>query len=638
MNQTPSDVLGANGIFAESIEGFRQRDSQISLSESIATCIENQGNLLAEAGTGTGKTFAYLVPAILSEKKVLISTGTKALQDQLFFQDLPAVAKRILPRLKVALLKGRSNYLCHLRLEQTKESGRLPSQKLVGDLKKIIQWSAKTKFGDIAEVAAIDESSEIWPLVTSTNDNCQGADCPYFEDCHLVKARRRSLEADVVVVNHHLFFADVALKEVGFGEILPSRDVFIFDEAHQLAGAGYQYFGSSFTSRKVNELIKDVTVEYHTVAKDSKVLLDCAEQLTQSMLDCRLAMPDWMQKDDFDVLVRNHDFQQKIQRVSEILDALHQVLTEQQERSTGLTQCHERCEEIIVSLQTIMGAQLQDQVKWFESYKRGFGLFLTPLSIAKPFSEHRDKLKASWIFTSATLAVNEQFSHVKHELGIEQAQEMILEAPFDYASQGLLYIPRYMPDPNSDQYMQRLYDEILPIITASKGRAFILFTSYKAMHWFADELTRTKFEYPVLVQGDGSKIQLLQWFKKKKNCVLLGTASFWEGVDVKGDALSLVVIDKLPFGSPGDPILKAKTKSLRAQGKDPFYELQMQQAALMLKQGAGRLIRDEEDSGVLMICDPRIIAREYGQVFVQSLPGLKRTRNQATVCQFFENK
>ncbi len=628
-------VLGENGIFAQRISNFMFRDAQLELAEAIESHIEHTSTLVAEAGTGTGKTYAYLVPAILSNKKVLISTGTKALQDQLFFQDLPNVMKLVRPNVKVALLKGRANYLCLYRFNTLQESGRLTSRHQVKELNLITKWSLATKQGDIAEVAGVDESAEIWPEVTSTNDNCQGSDCPFYEDCYLVLARRRAMESDIVVVNHHLFFADVALKDTGFGELLPSREVFIFDEAHQLAHSGHQYFGTSFTSRKVNELCKDLTLEYYSHAKDCSQLLTGCHQLEKALADCRLAIPEHLNKDEMQRLYQTPAFMQNLQLLQQQLHELNQVVEVNAERSAGLENCQERIEDLLAALTVILGQERADYVKWFECYRKGFGLFVTPLSIAEPFSAYRNNIDASWIFTSATLTVDRKFAHLNRELGLAPNAELILESPFDYQKQGILYMPRYLPDPNHPNFLEALYQQVLPVLKASQGRAFLLFTSYRALHWFAEKLEQERLDFPILVQGDASKIHLLDSFKRKANAILLGTASFWEGVDVQGEQLSLVVIDKLPFGSPGDPVLKAKVKQIRGQGGNPFYELQMQQAVLMLKQGAGRLIRGEQDSGVLMIGDPRIIAMEYGQVFVNSLPQMRRTRQLAVVEQFF---
>jgi len=635
MVENTTQVLGKDGLFSKRVSDFVVRDSQLTLSKAIEEHIEYPAVLVAEAGTGTGKTYAYLVPAILSNKKVLISTGTKALQDQLFFHDLPHVLKLVKPSVKVALLKGRANYLCLYRFENVQQSGQLQSRKSVNDLNQIKRWSLSTKLGDIAEVSAVDEDSDIWPEVTSNNDNCQGADCPYYEECYLVTARRRAMESDIVVVNHHLFFADVALKDTGFGELLPSREVFIFDEAHQLADSGHQYFGTSFTSRKINELCKDLTMEYYTHAKDCSGLLRGSEALEKAAYECRMAIPESMKRDEMQILYRVPEFMQSLTAMQQELTELHQLVEVNAERSAGLENCLERIEGLLESLVIILGQERADYVKWFECFGRGFGLFVTPLSIAEPFSAYRQQMDATWIFTSATLTVDNKFEHLNRELGLNPDQELILNSPFNYQEQGIFYVPRDMPDPNNQLYLQSLYDQVLPVVKSSQGRAFLLFTSYRAMHWFAETLEKDKFEYPILVQGDAPKMGLLKEFKRKTNAVLLGTASFWEGVDVRGEQLSLVVIDKLPFGSPGDPILKAKMKQIRAQGGNPFFDLQIQQSVLMLKQGAGRLIRGESDSGVLMICDPRIIAMEYGQTFVNSLPSMKRTRNVDTVKAFF---
>ncbi|MDU3066498.1 MAG: ATP-dependent DNA helicase [Escherichia coli] len=516
-----TDDFAPDGQLAKAIPGFKPREPQRQMAVAVTQAIEKGQPLVVEAGTGTGKTYAYLAPALRAKKKVIISTGSKALQDQLYSRDLPTVSKALKYTGNVALLKGRSNYLCLERLEQQAlAGGDLPVQ-ILSDVILLRSWSNQTVDGDISTCVSVAEDSQAWPLVTSTNDNCLGSDCPMYKDCFVVKARKKAMDADVVVVNHHLFLADMVVKESGFGELIPEADVMIFDEAHQLPDIASQYFGQSLSSRQLLDLAKDITIAYRTELKDTQQLQKCADRLAQSAQDFRLQLGE-------------------------------------------------------------TGYRGKGYSYWYECTSRHFTLALTPLSVADKFKELMAQKPGSWIFTSATLSVNDDLHHFTSRLGIEQAESLLLPSPFDYSRQALLCVPRNLPQTNQP------------------GSATMTL--------------------PVLLQGETSKGQLLQQFVSAGNALLVATSSFWEGVDVRGDTLSLVIIDKLPFTSPDDPLLKARMEDCRLRGGDPFDEVQLPDAVITLKQGVGRLIRDADDRGVLVICDNRLVMRPYGATFLASLP------------------
>ncbi|MEM9100686.1 MAG: ATP-dependent DNA helicase [Pseudomonadota bacterium] len=656
--QSPSrEALSEKGALAVSINGFQTREQQQATTEAIEKAVNSAGSrLIVEAGTGTGKTFAYLVPALLSGKKTLISTGTKNLQDQLYSKDLPKVTQALkLPCLR-ALLKGRANYLCKHRLRQALEGVAFRSPQTAKEIAKIEAWSHQTSRGDIAEVASIAENAAVWPLVTSNTDNCLGQLCADYDTCFVVQARRKAMEADVIVVNHHLFLADVALKEEGFGELLPNVEVVILDEAHQIPDVATRFFGDSLSSRQIKELCRDVESEYEEVAIDMRQLLDASERLKIAVDEWRLAFPFESIKDAWTSLQPIPQMQAAMEKLLTILAHLHELLKSAQDRSKGLEACFKRTQQIqwmverikcypqenikAVTESATIDAQSNTKqpqsIAWFETYSQSFVLHLSPLSIAQQFGSLLADPKQSWIFTSATLAVQKDFEHFAEKLGVSSFQALQVESPFDFAKQALVYVPRYLPNVQSPLYYSELMERVFPLINANPGGTFLLFTSHRALK-LAQQLIADKIDVPILVQGDKSKQQLLREFEKAKRACLLGTGSFWEGVDIRGQALSLVVIDKLPFASPTDPILKAQIKHLKENGLEPFNTLQIPNAIISLKQGAGRLIRDIEDHGVLVIGDPRLIAKDYGQLFMASLPSMSRTRDNKKAIAFLKN-
>ncbi|WP_455198939.1 ATP-dependent DNA helicase [Kaarinaea lacus] len=630
--QSISELLGEDGPLARQLSGFAPRSQQQAMAEAVADALDHDGLLIAEAGTGTGKTFAYLVPALLSGKKVMISTGTKNLQDQLFHRDLPTVRDALGVSSFIALLKGRANYLCHHRLELLE--GRRMRAEQQDQLARIRSWRGRTSRGDIAELSEIPEDSAIWPMVTSTTDNCLGSECPAYSDCFVMKARKDAQAADVLVVNHHLFFADMALRDEGFGEVLPGVNAFIFDEAHQLPEVASVFFGLNLSGRQIIDLGRDTLVELHAEAADEEQAQTSVTRLEKSVRDFRLAMgvdtqrAPWASVSDSDkVKDAADDLLSDLSRLEENLEVLAS-------RGKGLERCWRRCLELQTRLAHFLDGADHNFIQWFESHSRSFVLHMTPLDIHETFRAYVDKHRSAWVFTSATLAVGDSFTHFARDLGIEDASGECWGSPFDYANQALLYVPTELPLPNTPDYTPSVVEAALPVIEASEGRTFFLVTSHRALQEVA-RLLEDEIDYPLLVQGTLPRAELLDRFRELGNAVLVGTSSFWEGVDVRGEALSCVIIDKLPFSSPGDPVLQARLDAMKEQGLNPFFDFQVPQAVISLKQGVGRLIRDVNDRGVLMICDPRLFNKPYGRVFRNSLPPMPVTRELTDVQHFF---
>jgi len=594
----------------------------------MATRIENalvqRAPLVVEAGTGTGKTFAYLVPALLSGKRVLISTGTRTLQDQLFNKDLPLVAGAIGVPARVALLKGRSNYLCSYRLAQLGGQRSLVAPR-DRTLARVERWAAATRSGDLAEVPNLGDSHPLWPQVTSTRENCLGARCSHIGRCHVVEARRTAIEADVVIVNHHLLLADLALKEDGFGDLLGTADAVIIDEAHQIPDLATQFFGARFGSRQVELLVRDARQELAQARAPASALAGELTSLERELAALAEVLrgtqrPNWLAADT--------PLADASQSLAAALRTLATGLNEQG-REPGLAQSAARATELAARLEQITQAEEHEGARSVELTQRGFSLSLLPFDVAERFAKLTGGTRAAWIFTSATLSVGEDFTHFTSRLGLAEAETLAIASPFDFESQALLYLPPKMPDPSAPTHTPAVVDVSVPLIEASAGGAFVLFTSHRALQRAA-QLLRERWtevgEFPLLVQGEAPREQLLRTFRDAGNAVLLGTSSFWEGVDVKGDALRLVIIEKLPFASPDDALTRARIEHLKATGGNAFREYQLPEAALALKQGVGRLIRSESDRGVVVICDPRLVDKPYGRVFRDSLPPMPVTR------------
>ena len=637
-------AFASDGQLANQIPGFKPRQAQIDMALAVEKTIQQKDSLIVEAGTGTGKTFAYLIPALLSKQKVIVSTGTKNLQEQLFNKDLPIVKKALKSSLKVALLKGRSNYLCTFRLEENFSSstekrhqiGGTLDAKTLTDLAHVRQWSSSTQSGDIGELTKVSEGSAILSQVTSTTDNCLGRNCPDYDSCYLVKARERATEADLVVVNHHLFFADMALKDTGFAELIPQTDVVIFDEAHQLADIATEYFGEAFSTRQLLELASDSIQQYRLALTDVKQLGTASEKLLKGAGDFRMLFAYDPERGNWRQKLEQPLFQKAFLQLHTDLKFLYDVLKMCISRNEAIDNCFERATELLSKYDIMSKVDSLGTSLWYETTPRHVVLHQTPLSIAEKFQASISKHKSAWVFTSATLAVNDSFDHFSKDLGLDAATKLLLPSPFDYPTQSKLLVPRYLPEANDFNRAKSLVNISIPLINASKGSCFLLFTSYRVMNQVA-ELLAEQVDNELLVQGQMAKSVLLDHFVENPTAVLLATASFWEGVDVRGDNLTCVIIDKLPFRAPDEPLLQAKSEDLKRQGGDPFGQIQLPDAVIALKQGVGRLIRDVTDRGVLVLCDSRLVNRNYGQVFLASLPNMARTRDINVAVKFLES-
>ena len=630
------EIFSPNGLLSTHLADFRYRPQQQRMSEAIESSLKNFDQLIIEAGTGVGKTFAYLIPALLSGQKVVISTGTKHLQDQLYFKDLPTILKILKKPVSTSLLKGRSNYLCLYRLEHHATHVPSHTNKFSKKFQIIKEWSKLTKSGEIAEVAEISEDDSIWSSVTSTIDNCLGAECPSYQQCHIVKARQNAQKADIVIINHHLFFADLALKEEGFGELLPSADAFIFDEAHQLPELASTFLATTVSSRQLKDLSDDVIAALLDEAPEVIEVREKVNLLQQALADFQLALKGKIGRRPWFELVANTNIEDQFNQVCKTVYTLSSNLMEKSDRGKVLSRCAERCERLNQSLCAFSESN-EDTINWIECFERGIKLHSTPLIVADSYQSFMQRYNCSWIFTSATLTVNENFNHFQQQLGLIDAETIMLDSPYDYETNTRLFLPHIEIEPNSESYTEAVVEAVLPILEINQGRAFLLFTSYRALH-IADEYLREHDCFNLLVQGNAPRRELLAKFSKTEHAVLLGTNSFWEGVDIRGDALSFVVIDKLPFSAPNDPVLNGRLQALKQSGVNPFMTYQIPQAVIALKQGVGRLIRDEEDYGVVAICDPRLIGKPYGKSFINSLPKMPQISSVGDAINFLQHR
>ncbi|WP_140719151.1 ATP-dependent DNA helicase [Pseudomonas sp. Hp2] len=655
------EALSEGGALANRLEAFVPRAAQLRLTEAIADAFDQRDVLLAEAGTGTGKTFAYLVPALLSGLKTIVSTGTRALQDQLYHRDLPRVRGALGVGLQTALLKGRANYLCKYRLQQARGEPRFASPEQVAQFQRIVAWSGRTRAGDMAELEALPDDSPLLPMVTSTVDNCLGTDCPFWDECFVVQARQRAQAADLVVVNHHLLLADLALKQEGFGEILPGAQAFVIDEAHQLPELAANFFGEGFGMRPWQELARDCLAEARLVAGAQSALQEPVRLLDEALRSLRTAMEGLPPRGTQWRALAKPDVRDGFDTVMSALAQLGEALKPLRDASPGLDGCAARAVEALNRLSRWLGEEPGPAVEspgwdmpaadggpvspesqasasdadvfWYELTPRGFRCQRTPLDVSGPLREHREKTHAAWVFTSATLAVDGDFQHIATRLGLHDPMTLLQPSPFDWARQALCYLPPGLPDPAARGFGTALIATLRPVLEASEGRAFLLFASHRALREAAEALRGGP--WPLFVQGEAPRATLLERFRASGNGVLLGSASFREGVDVVGEALSVVVIDKLPFAAPDDPVFEARLDAIRREGGNPFRDEQLPQAVIALKQGVGRLIRSEHDRGVLVLCDPRLLSKGYGRKFLDSLPPMPRTRDIAEVRGFF---
>jgi ATP-dependent DNA helicase DinG len=727
-------IFAADGLLARAIDGYRSRASQIDMARAVAATMEASGRampepamfeaqrrparrlrtgeapaasveaadaergpadrgpadrgpaehgpdaqvelaagentLIVEAGTGTGKTFAYLVPAMLWGGKVIVSTGTKHLQDQLFQRDIPTVRDAMAVPVSVAMLKGRANYVCHYYLQRTADSGRLPSRQDTVHLQEIVRFARITRTGDKAELASVPETAPVWSMVTSTRENCLGQECPHYKDCFVMQARREAQQADIVVVNHHLFFADIMLRDTGMAELLPTANTIIFDEAHQLPETATLFFGETLSTAQLLELARDTVAEGLGHARDAAEWVKLGAALERAARDVRLAFSEDTLRLSAAQLADDHPLFASLDAVEAALEAIVGALASQAERAESLLACLRRARELQEQLarwtalpvagsapagaqqkaerstgavqrggDTPAQAESDERIRWIEVFAHTVQLHETPLSVAPIFAKQRAGVPRAWIFTSATLSVRGDFTHYAAQMGLNARRSMTLPSPFDYGEQGLLYVPRNLPQPSSPAFTDAVFDAALPAIEAASGGVFVLCTTLRAVDRIAtklrDVIETRGWNMPLLTQGDASRTELLDRFRAYGNAILVGSQSFWEGVDVRGDALSLVVIDKLPFAPPDDPVLAARLDVLAKKGLSPFAVHQLPQAVITLKQGAGRLIRAETDRGVLMICDTRLVDKPYGRRIWQSLPPFKRTREIEVVREFF---
>jgi ATP-dependent DNA helicase DinG len=639
-NSTTDDFFSVNGPLNDCLEDYQLRTEQVEMAKSIIGTIEDKSSLVVEAGTGVGKTFAYLYPALLKGGKVVISTATKNLQDQLFFNDIPKIREALKISVKVNILKGRGNYICKLRMENTIQEGMFFNKEDAQHLQLIKAFSDNTDSGEVSEISEIPETSTIWPMVTSTKENCLGQDCEFYKECFLVKARKEALESEVLIVNHHLFFADFVLKDEELSEILPKANTIIFDEAHQIPLVASFFLGQSISSSQISNLIQDCQQGLKKYPDTIKVLDALSKDFQEIVFELKKIVSPFPARLNINNLKNYENFEKTYNSLIEKLELLGITLSKHSEENAELQKLFERSSELNIKFSSWLKKDNQNNIYWLEVFARTVQFNETPISISEQFNKFQEKSDSAWIFTSATLSINGSFDHFVKLLGLEKAITQYLQSPFNYSENAFLYVPKEIPDSKDELFNLVLVKKALPLIKASKGRAFVLATSLKSMEEIGallkDELKKNEINYPVITQGEGPKSDLLQQFKKHGNAILIGSLSFWEGIDVRGRALSLVIIDKLPFQSPGDPVFESKIKLLSEEGINAFMSMQLPEAIIRLKQGVGRLIRDDHDKGVMVICDKRIIEKSYGIKIWKSLPPFKRTRNESAVINFLE--
>ena len=634
-----NDVFNLEGPLARALPGYAYRPEQAAMAKAVGAALARLEPLIVEAGTGTGKTFAYLVPALLSGRSVIISTGTRTLQDQLFRRDVPMLARALGLPAKIALLKGRSNYLCRHRLElATQQGSLLPGERgLARMLARVSRWAATTKAGDLSELTDLPEQSALWPSITSTRENCLGSECPQFARCHVFEARRNAQAADIVVVNHHLLLADLALKEEGFGDLLPGAEAVILDEAHQVPDTAAQFFGQVWSVRQVQILLRDLVAELLAAGVRAPAITAAAAAVEARLEELRGTLPRGPGRHEWASLPDSF-----LDALPELETALSDIATQLEGlgAGAGTGNCARRSAALANSLAALRELSDDTGLRWVDANSSGLLLHYTPFEIAERLREYVESRPCAWVFTSATLAIGEDFSHFAARIGLPEARTVRIDSPFDYRDQARIFLPPRMPEPQSPDFAARFIDACAPLLEASGGRAFLLYTSYRGL---ADGVRALQARFPnppfpVLVQGEAPREALLNRFRELGNAVLLATGSFWEGVDVKGEALSIVAIDKLPFASPDDPLLKARLEGIRRRGGNPFFEYQLPQAVLALKQGVGRLIRDFDDFGVIVVGDPRLKTKAYGRVFLEALPASPVVTESAVAARFLAER
>jgi ATP-dependent DNA helicase DinG len=629
------EIFGEQGPLARAIPGYACRTEQSAMAAAVGRALTRGEPLIVEAGTGTGKTFAYLVPALLSGLSVIISTGTRTLQDQLFHRDVPLLGRALGMPVEMALLKGRANYLCRHRLELATVQGSLfPGERGSARLlARVSRWAAVTKSGDLSELTDLPDQSPAWPMLTSTRENCLGQECPQFARCHVMEARRAAQAAQVVVVNHHLLLADLALKDEGFGDLLPGAQAVILDEAHQVPEIAAQFFGQTWSVRQVQLLMRDAAAEMNGAGIRAPAIVSALGAVESLLEELRASLRGGAGRYEWAGLTE--EFFDALPALRAALGAVGSEL-EGLGGGPGTANCARRATALAGALETLIGMPAEAGIRWVDANPNGMSLQFTPFEVAERLRGYVEARPCSWVFTSATLAIGDDFGHFAHRIGLPEARTLKIDSPFDYRRQARIYLPRGMPEPQHPSYAKKFIDACAPLIEASGGRAFLLYTSYRGLAEgvAALEARFPEPSFPVLVQGQAPREALLHRFRELGNAVLLATGSFWEGVDVRGDALSIVAIDKLPFASPDDPLLKARLEGIRRRGGNPFLEYQLPQAVLALKQGVGRLIRDVDDFGVIVIGDPRVVTKPYGSVFLDALPPSPRINDGAVGAAF----
>ena len=635
-------ALGPDGPLACAVPGFRPRAQQLAMAEAVAQALQGRETLLVEAGTGTGKTFAYLVPALLSGRQVVISTGTRNLQDQLYVRDLPRVREALGCGGRVALLKGRANYLCLHRLERACAEGSTGEQ--AERLRQVAEWAGRTVTGDRAGFPGMAEDDPFWTRLTAPAERCLGADCHHFTRCFVFRARRKAQEADVVVVNHHLLMADFSLREEGRGEVLPQADAFVIDEAHQLPDIAARFLGEGLTAGQLRDLARDVRQEQLAEAPDTPGLRTLADTLLAETRRLRLALEAVPERGAWPPGAPAGPVLDAAKRLADSLAAMREGLAAVSGRGPGLDGCARRARRLEHACRRLILGEAEAEaedgahaelVRWYERTGQSFTFHATPVETGPMMQSLREGCARPWIYTSATLTVCGRFDHFCARVGVEpgSCRSHIFESPFDFRRNALMYIPEYLPPPRDRTFVPRMLDAIVPVIEAARGRTFILFTSWDALR-LARQGLEGRLDFPLLVQGDAPREALLARFRTRGDAVLLGTYSFWEGVDVPGPALSCVIIDKLPFGAPDDPVIQARGRALERRGGNAFRDLLLPQAVVTLRQGVGRLIRGEDDRGVVVVCDSRIETMGYGKIFKESLPDMRWTRRLDDVTSF----
>ena len=639
-NSSTDNFFSPQGPLNDCLNNYQLRTEQVEMAKSVSNAIKDKESLVIEAGTGVGKTFAYLYPSLLKGGRVVISTATKNLQDQLFFNDIPKIREALKISVKVNILKGRANYICKLRMENTNQEGMFFNKNDAKYLHLIKAYSDNSDSGEVSEISKIPENSAIWPMVTSTKENCLGQDCEFYKNCFLVKARKEALESEVLIVNHHLFFADFVLKDAELSEILPKANTVIFDEAHQVPLVASFFLGEFISSSQIINLIQDCQQSFIKYPDTIKILDSLAKDLQENIFELKVLISPSSVRLNINKLQDYDAFKETYKTLIAKLDLLETILSKHAEDNAESQRLFDRATELTIKLNSWLKRDNQNDIYWLEVFARTIQFNATPISVAEQFNKFQKKADSSWIFTSATLSINGSFDHFTSLLGLKKSRTQYLQSPFNYSENAFLYVPKEIPDPKDELFNLVLVKKALPLIRAAKGRAFILATSLKSMEEIGallkDEFEKNKIDYPVITQGEGPKNDLLNQFKKHGNAVLIGSLSFWEGIDVRGSTLSLVIIDKLPFQSPGDPVFESKIKLLTEEGANAFMSMQLPEAIIRLKQGVGRLIRDDHDKGVMVICDRRIIEKSYGMKIWKSLPSFKRTRSESAVINFLE--